>query len=85
LMRATARNFVLQNDQVTELVLSFGALPDVRLALGEATWLQLGVGAAVVLQRPRFVLQFQTAGQRSELSGPQVVRAELGLGLVQIF
>jgi hypothetical protein len=85
LMVVRARDFALQNDQATEFLLYLGVLPEVSLALGPRTSLQLGVAGAAALIRPRFGVGLGSGARVSALSAPGAIRAELALSLIQIF
>jgi hypothetical protein len=86
LTRATSRNFLVRNGDLTEFSLYLAALPELGFALRSSTWLQLTGGISIGLQRPKFVLEFD-GGNMAPLSldGPQAVRAEIGLSLLQSF
>jgi hypothetical protein len=82
---AAARGFTVVNHRADEFLLYFGALPEVSLALGPATWLRFGAGGAVALVHPRFHVGLDAGARSLALSAPGWLRAELGLTLVQNF
>jgi hypothetical protein len=85
LMRVRARDFALRNDRTTEFLLYLGLMPELALALGPNTSLQLGIAAALALLRPRFGVGLDSGLRVSALSTPSWLRTELLLSLVQIF
>lgn len=84
-MFVRARDFALRNDAATEFLLYLGVQPELGLALGPRTALQLGIAAALALIRPRFGVGLQSGERVSALASPSAIRAELSLTLVQIF
>jgi hypothetical protein len=85
IVRAMSRGFVVTNRDAAEFSLYLSALPELAFALSATAWLQLSGGVALALQRPKFVVQFQTRGAPLALDGPDVVRADVGLSLMQLF
>ena len=85
LVHAVSRGFAVQNTSASEFLLCASATPEAAVALTRSTWLALSAGLGVVLQRPRFVLEFAEPKPAVELAGPALVRAELGVALMQMF
>jgi hypothetical protein len=85
IVHAASRGFIVRNRNATELSLYFGVLPELALALTATTWLQLSGGIAVALQRPKFALELQDVATPLALDGPNVLRTEIGLTVLQIF
>jgi hypothetical protein len=85
IVRASSRGFAVRNRNPTELSLYLGALPEVAFAVTSTTWLQLTGGIALALQRPKFVVQFQGLDPALQLDGPNAVRAEISLNVMQVF
>jgi len=85
IVSAASRGFAVRNRDPTEFSLYLGALPEVAFAVTPTTWLQVTGGIALALQRPKFVVQFQGLDPSLQLDGPNALRAEIGLSLMQIF
>jgi hypothetical protein len=85
IVRATSRGFAVTNRDAAEFSLYLGVLPELAVALSATTWLQLSGGVSLALQRPKFVLQFQTGSAPLALDGPAVLRADVGVSLSQLF
>lgn len=84
LTRAKSRDFLVRKD-LSEFSLYLAALPEIAFAIGRTTWIQLRGGIAIGLQRPKFVLEFESGIPPRELDGPRTLRAELGLAVMQSF
>ena|GEM_PF-3077793 len=85
LMIVHARDFTLQNERATEFLMYLGVQPELGLALGPRTSLNLGVAIAAAVVRPRFGVALDSGTRVSTLSTPSTIRAELALTLVRIF
>lgn len=84
-IRAESRGFLVQNRTRNELLVYASVAPEAAVSLGPSTWLELGAGIALALQRPRFLLQFAEQKPDLELAGPAPVRGEFALTVVQMF
>jgi hypothetical protein len=85
IMHATGHGFELENYQPVDPTLYLGIGPEANLGLTDWALLQLGVGAAIGLYRPRYVVSLQDSGVQLEVAEPSLVRMELQLSLLLIF
>ena len=82
---AAGSGFALENYQPTDPTLYLGLGPEANLGLTDWAALQLGVGVAAGILRPRYVLRLQDSGLQVEVADPGPVRAEVDLCLLLIF
>jgi len=84
-MLARGRDFSVDNLRARELLVYFGLTPELAFRLASATWLQLGMGAALAAVRPRFQIAVNGGRPILELSDPALARVDLMLSVVQRF
>jgi hypothetical protein len=79
-LRAAARGWPLDK----ALSVTLGSQLEAALPLSGSTWLRAGMGLGVALLRPRFVLRPTDRQDAITLPSPDLLQAELGIGLVQV-
>ena len=85
LIHASGSRFRLQNRAPLEPALHLGGALEGAAKLAASTWIRLHFDGGVALLRPRFVVEVQGEAEPSEVAGPELLRGEVGLSVVQIF
>jgi hypothetical protein len=85
IVHVSAHDFALQNQAASKFLMYLGVMPELTLALGARTQLQLGAAASLGLVRPRFGIGLNNGAQLATFSTPGWLRGEVALSLLQIF